>query len=457
MNIIYKVMRFPLSGQKDADAIIAALDAKGEKPLLRRMLRALSADAQLDRVVPITILEDSNNWFDDDGETEILGDIFVKNDALIVVRPNRGELAVWFFFGESADGVDAFSDIILSVAKEFVKDSAMSDNISIESLPLPVRGSYSGEDADDRPILRTTRPEYSEREAITSKFLAREEIRIAALKLAQNVKIKEIDFGKVASKDVLDEMLREGLIERQFLVSCRQDSHQIALVDDEAEFREGTAGTVRCASCNRYFKDEKIETIFMISSYGKRLTEKSRWMSIYVTELLVEFGLDKASIKWNATVGGDEIDIIADVFGRAIFFELKDREFGQGDAYAFIFRCDRFKANGAVVLSMSSASNEAHSTFKDQKVIDDYKIIEGKNGKIERELKDYVVSNQVGAMVSYFSRSTGAFAPNFSPLFRAWVKKHLSQPKRSRVAETQSEISTLPQSTDQTGQLHVDL
>ncbi|WP_157642538.1 hypothetical protein [Burkholderia ubonensis] len=444
MNILYKSVKNPIHAQKDADAIISALDVKGEKPLFRRMLRALSTDAQLDRIVPISVLEDTNNWFDDDGDAPILGDIFVKNDTLIVIQPNRADLGIWFFFGGGAEDVDAFSEIILSVAKELAKGSSTSDSIFIDSPPLPIRALHSFEDADDRPNLKTTNPEYSSQEAITSKLLAKKEIRVATLKLAQNIKIKEIDFGKVASQTVLSEMIGEGLIERQFLVSCKQDSHQIALVDDEIEFRDGTAGAMRCASCNRPFKDEKIETIFTISSYGKGLTDKSRWMSIYVTELLTDFGLEKEFIKWNATVGGDEIDIIADVFGRAIFFELKDREFGQGDAYAFLFRCDRFKANGAVVVSMSSASPEAHSTFKDQKVLENYKIIEGKNEKIERELKEFIISNQIGAMVSHFSRSTAAFAPNFGQLFRMWVKKHMIQPKRSRLDEPQLANSSFP-------------
>lgn len=431
-NILYKTIQIPIRTQKDVDAIISALESRGEKPLFRKMLGHLSVDAQLDRSVSISVLEDTNNWYDDDVEAAVLGDIFVKNDTLIVIQPNRAELNIWFFFGGGAEDVDAFSEVILNVVKNLAKDPSSSDSISIDSSPLPIRSLHS---VEDRPNLKTTYPEYSPQEAVTSKLLANEEIRVATLKLAQNVKIKEIDFGKVASQKVLREMLREGLIEKQFLVSCKQDSHQIALVDDEIEFRDGTAGTVRCASCNRPFKDEKIETIFTISSYGKALTDKSRWMSIYVTELLTEFGLRKESIKWNATVGGDEIDIIADIFGRSIFFELKDREFGQGDAYAFLFRCDRFKANGAVVVSMSSASPEAHSTFKDQKVLENYKIIEGKNEKIEHRLKEFVISNQVNAMVSHFTRSTAAFAPNFGSLFRMWAKKHLIQPKRLRLDE----------------------
>ena len=56
-------------------------------------------------------------------------------------------------------------------------------------------------------------------------------------------------------------------------------------------------------------------------------------MTIWVTELLQKAGIKADWMLWNAASGDDEIDIIVNIFGSHVFFELKDREFGVGDAY----------------------------------------------------------------------------------------------------------------------------
>jgi hypothetical protein len=426
MNIQYKVVEFEVGDQKNLDSLMLSLESKGERPLLRRMLNALTADAGVEKNLPVSILEAQNFWADDEGEQLLLGEIFVKKETLIVLQPKHSEIELWFFGGGSETEAEQFCTT-LSAILELSPDFSQSQKITpiFQSRPVPSTvQSDIFDESEGNKHLETIPPDYTDQEVAASKCLAEDSVRTAILKLAQNVKIKAIDFKKIAAEPVIERMKQEGLVEEQFLVACKQDSGQLAVFDNLEGFKAGHAGALKCATCNRFFKDENIESIYTLSQFGKKLSDKSRWMSIFVTDILRGLNVPRESIKWNATASGDEIDIIVDIFGRSIFFELKDREFGQGDAYAFLFRCDRFKANAAMVVSMTTASPEAHSTFEFQKAVKDWKIVEGKRGELTGEIKKFIFMVRRKAIMTLFRRSTAAFGPDFSSLFQSWARKN---------------------------------
>ena len=89
-------------------------------------------------------------------------------------------------------------------------------------------------------------------------------------------------------------------------------------------------------------------------------------MTIWITELLKSAGINSESIKWGATAGDDEIDIIVDIHGAKAFFELKDREFGVGDAYPFLYRVDRYGGSFGVVVSTARIADEVKKIFQER-------------------------------------------------------------------------------------------
>lgn len=77
-------------------------------------------------------------------------------------------------------------------------------------------------------------------------------------------------------------------------------------------------------------------------------------------------GILKENIGWNAVAGEDEIDIVTDALGSRIFFELKDREFGLGDAYPFAYRLSRYGGSFGVIVTTDKIADEAKRFFQEQ-------------------------------------------------------------------------------------------
>ena len=90
-----------------------------------------------------------------------------------------------------------------------------------------------------------------------------------------------------------------------------------------------------CTSCGAKINDERIDELFKISEYGKTLIEGSYWMVGKIVKELIKSQVRENDIYINVTLDSEEIDIIFFHMGNIIAMELKDREFGLGDAYKF--------------------------------------------------------------------------------------------------------------------------
>jgi hypothetical protein len=88
-------------------------------------------------------------------------------------------------------------------------------------------------------------------------------------------------------------------------------------------------------------------------------------MTIWVTQQLLELGVAVERILWNVEDSGEEVDIILDHVDRTWIFELKDREFGAGDAYPFNYRKARYEADEAVVVTTDKVAPDARRVFDD--------------------------------------------------------------------------------------------
>lgn len=81
-------------------------------------------------------------------------------------------------------------------------------------------------------------------------------------------------------------------------------------------------------------------------------------MYIWVTELLERSSVSE-QFKWGLEANGEELDIVVEDFDSRLFFELKDREFGLGDAYPFVYRTTRYEGDYGIVATMEKVSTEA--------------------------------------------------------------------------------------------------
>jgi hypothetical protein len=227
---------------------------------------------------------------------------------------------------------------------------------------------------------------------------------------------------------VAGQLVDAGLLRREYLVMCKQDSHTICMVKDRADLETGQGGAFTCSICGRSFKDEQVHEVFALTDVGRKQLAGSRWMTIWITELLMQSGVPKTDVAWNAIAGEDELDIMTDALGPRVFFELKDREFGLGDAYPFAFRVNRYGGLFGVVVSTERVAGEAKKFFEEQRQAMEARIewLEGPE-TIARDLRgvvDRVSRSGVNELLMDLSESIGM---NLVPVARAWMDKVAQQ------------------------------
>jgi len=139
-------------------------------------------------------------------------------------------------------------------------------------------------------------------------------------------------------------LMDQGLVRKEILILCRKDSHPLCSVDSEKRLRTQYGSSV-CPVCTRLFSDELVQELCVATDRGKHMIDGSYWMTVRLTTLIAKSGIPLGSITWNATAGQDEIDLIVRINYQKLFFELKDKEFGLGDAYPFVGRVRRYGAS----------------------------------------------------------------------------------------------------------------
>lgn len=177
----------------------------------------------------------------------------------------------------------------------------------------------------------------------------------------------------------MEEIKGSGLVETEYLLQCRKTSAQLVRVGDISELTAAATASFRCANCNRAFSEELTSEGYGLNETGKLLTRGSHWMTMWVTEQLLEMGVSLSNILWNVEDAGEEVDIVIEHLERIWIFELKDREFGAGDAYPFNYRKVRYKAHEAVVVTTEKVAPDARRVFSDTPASRDPILIEGLN------------------------------------------------------------------------------
>jgi len=214
-------------------------------------------------------------------------------------------------------------------------------------------------------------PEYDMKEVNLTEELSSADLRRKLLEIMRLSKVRATDLlGEDVDKKVanlIDRLAGLGLLSREYLLVCAKTGHGLARLVTREEITAATLANVRCGQCGNRFAEEKVEEILLPSEVARRLTEGSRWMRVLLTNQLVTEGVQREDIVWNLSQNGEDIDVIASVLDRLVFFELKDREFGLGDAYPFSYRVARYQGDLGVIVSAEKVAPDARKFFEEQR------------------------------------------------------------------------------------------
>ena len=222
--------------------------------------------------------------------------------------------------------------------------------------------------SDDDAPLRFSKPEIEPSLQKGAEVLANPQVRNLLREVGEAGFARETDMlsrrGRKEEevRSLLEQLKAASLVETQFLLQCRKNSAPLTRLVTKEQLDEGHVASLLCPTCNRSFDKELLTEGYLVSELGRCLLDGSHWMTVWVTLRLIELGVPD-SIMWNLEESGEEVDILADFLGDLWIFELKDREFGPGDAHPFRYRQARYKANAAIIVTTDKVSPEAKRIF----------------------------------------------------------------------------------------------
>ncbi|MFJ3194650.1 hypothetical protein ACIPJQ_18740 [Streptomyces griseoviridis] len=217
--------------------------------------------------------------------------------------------------------------------------------------------------------LRIAQPDMDPTKETASGILENDSNRALLLELKTAVFARESDVlarrgnKQEETKESLELLKKSGLVKSEHLLQCRKSNALLIRVDSLEEIEVPAVAQLSCAGCSRKFKDELTSEGYSISPLGRELSNGSHWMTLWVTRRLVEAGVPLESIAWNLEESGEEVDIMVDFMGELWLIELKDREFGAGDAHPFNYRTVRYRSNRSFIISTDKVSPDAKKVF----------------------------------------------------------------------------------------------
>lgn len=315
-----------LREQTEIDSIVTRLTTLGYRPVLRSMLSAACEVATVPPgAVSVSSLATLQQGYRPPQENVLVGELLFPSagsapDTGYVIQPLGNRLEAWEIRHHlTSSNLVSFCTAVEQAAKATL-DGRRLRGMNFTWRPTTERlsrGFYStgpygrpGKEAD----LKTKRPEYSDDDLRASILLAAPDVRRFLLELAQYGKVRAVDAGLRPGST--EQLLQEQVLRKEYLVLCKQDSRTICKVPDRAELEDLAGGKFTCTVCGRAFRDETVQDIFALTEFGRQLLASSRWMTIWVTDMLVRAGINRDDIAWNPTAGADELDIMTDALGR---------------------------------------------------------------------------------------------------------------------------------------------
>jgi hypothetical protein len=425
-EISVKEANAALRDQQEADAIISNLDKKVYRAAIRSMVTAgfEAAGVRLDSTMLTSMLRGSTfarrvHPF----PRGPIGEAFFTDSEMYVLQLLPSKLLVWSVrFHTAQSHLDEFCEIVKQSATSSLDGRRLRGmNFTWKDGEPRLYLSRFRVPASDRvERLRSKDPDYSDIEAKQAELLCSADHRAFLLELAQaRGKARSADINATVGPEIVTPLLEAELIGKEYLVLCKKDSHTICTVPDRSQL-ENEGVEIHCTVCTRPFRDELIQEIYFISPAGTKLLNSSQWMTIWITEVLKKAGIGFDKVKWNTTAGEDEIDVTIDVYGKKIFLELKDRDFGVGDAYPFLYRVQRYGGSLGLVVCTNRIGDEVKKNFLQPSgtmiaTIEGIDNIRELPRKVDGFLQDVVVS-----LLGSLTEDLGI---NLGPLAKAWMSE----------------------------------
>ena len=210
---------------------------------------------------------------------------------------------------------------------------------------------------------------FTDRDVQLSNALTNQSVRLLLIELSQAGFAREQDLVKRWGKkreefdNAVASLKSNSLITTEYLLECKRSNAPLVRFRDKTQLEDSRLRDLVCPTCGSSFEDERLSEGYTVAEDGRRMSAKSHWMTIWISNVLHDLGVPLEAILWNLSENGEEVDILVDFLGQIWIFELKDREFGAGDAHPLNYRQVRFKASKSVIVTTERVSADAKRVF----------------------------------------------------------------------------------------------
>lgn len=462
LRIYSKKAKIGIHESLEFESIVSRLKLLGYDPVIRNMISESYQTAKLTPPSQLTLSKimtsASRRVREFSPRNDAGGEIFFKDDLLFAVFPEYDNTVVSLIgFEQESNHLDQFCGDFQK-AVEYTFDGRRMKGTKFDWIETdePPRMYDYIHDSDFRNFYyrenigddqKFEKPSYTIDDYTSSKLLCNEKLRSFLIKISKLGKILEDDVKSELDESQIQILIDHNLLSKEFLIRCTNDARTICTVTSLDNLTENSNDGAKCAYCRRPLSEENTVEIFTISNKGRNLMAGSKWMSIWVTEELIRHGIKSDSIDWRIEDKGEEIDIRISDFNSKVLLELKDREFGGGDAHPFIYRVDKYRGNIGGILTTKKIAKEAKTIIREQesKMSCTFVTYEGID-RIEHGIQKMVVDMsliQINRQLRMFSTMYGSI----TPMVDSWANRKISNSPpleiSSSINKSQSELEQL--------------
>ena len=127
------------------------------------------------------------------------------------------------------------------------------------------------------------------------------------------------------------------LLHQEYVVICSKTGAHVNRVESREIIEQMSQLGVLC-SCGKHIAEEQIEGLLSSDLVLHKMLDSHYWMTASIVRLLNSLNIPSNRILINCEDGAEDVQMLVDIDGTLVMFELKDSEFGLGGAYALSSR-----------------------------------------------------------------------------------------------------------------------
>lgn len=149
-----------------------------------------------------------------------------------------------------------------------------------------------------------------------------------------------------------------GLVQKDFVVFCRENGNQITRVGSFSQIEEATKRGFKCFSCGRPIAEERIDQLLACTPQGNILAGPNYWLGLVISRHLEKLGIRANQQLTLNTPDQRVMDIFGNYDGLLVMVEVREDAVRLDDIFLFFSRIGYYRPDLAFYLTTQPVSTE---------------------------------------------------------------------------------------------------